>query len=200
MGVAIAPGHFWQQHDCFGCLGSLRHHQEEPTHSSWFSNYSGQWRSGGILPKKKKGSLVIVWPHPLSLLPLVLPVEQYCYFPHWGTKVPGPLIASLSPLRDGKACGKVSSEICQVTSEGLKSNSPLVVRFFLHFGLVLLANLQASQGWCGSRSFTIWVPICFSTSEKKEAQGVLSGTDWPSENQTTSLAWLLIRSEETHCI
>lgn len=48
--VAATCGHFWQQQDCSGCSGSLGHHQEEPTQSPWFSDHSGQWRSGGILP------------------------------------------------------------------------------------------------------------------------------------------------------
>lgn len=200
--VPTAPGHFWQQHDYSGCSGSLRHHQEEPTQSPWFSDHSGQWHSGGILLIKR--AVLLLSDHtlpPCFLLSFLWNSTDIFYVVlYWGKEVLGPLVAFLNTLRDRKAYGKVSSEICQVTSEELKSNSPLVVYFFLHLGLGLLANLQAAWGWCGSRSFTIWVPICFSTSEKKEAQGVLSGTDWASENQTMSLAWLLIRSKETHCI
>lgn len=57
----------------------------------------------------------------------------------------------------------------------LRSDSPLAVGFFLHPGLGLLTKLlQAAQGQRRSTGFTIWVPICLSTSEKREVQGIIS--------------------------
>lgn len=76
-----------------------------------------------------------------------------------------------------------------MTSGLLKADSPLLVCFFLHPGLGLLAKpLQAAWSRDGSRGLTIQVPIRLPTSKKKEVQGVLSETDGTSENQTMSLS------------